>query len=158
MIEYFKRLSITIVQTVISKFHTIFRDKSGLVYTCGHGKDGRLGHNNDETYMIPTLVTCLKDEKCIGIAASRNNSYFLMNDGVVKSCGTNEYKQLGQFGETKVLAPKPLNMKGLKGIKIESFQCGKFHCALLSSNNDVYTFGLNGRELERPDTHNKEME
>ncbi len=154
MLDYFKKLTIPIVDIVMSKFHTVFRDRNGLVYTCGHGKDGRLGHNNEDTYMIPTLVCCIKDEKCVGIAASRNNSYFLMQDGSVKSCGTNEFKQLGQFGEMKTLVPSPFNMKGLKGLKIDSIKCGKFHCALLSSAKDVYTFGLNAGQLGHPKEHN----
>jgi hypothetical protein len=150
IIEQFKKTNTSIKQIVMSKFHTLFLDTNGRVYSCGHGKDARLGHDNEETYMLPTLISSMSNDTCIYIGASTNNSYFVLQDGTLKSCGTNEYKQLGQLAEQKSLTPKYCSMKTLKNIKIEKIECGRYHCALLSNENDVYTFGLNAGQIGHP--------
>jgi len=150
LIEQFKKTNTSIKQIVMSKFHTLFLDANGRVYSCGHGKDARLGHDNEETYMLPTLISSMSNDCCVYIGASTNNSYFVLQDGTLKSCGTNEYKQLGQLGEQKCLTPKYCSMKTLKNIKIEKIECGRYHCALLSNENDVYTFGLNAGQIGHP--------
>ena len=121
MNDYFKKHNVSIVQVVMSKFHSAFRAKSGQVFTCGFGTGGRLGHASETTLITPQLVDKLKADKCVHIAASRNNTYFLTADGVVHSCGTNEFKQLGQLGATKAsLAPKPITIpKAMRGKRVK---------------------------------------
>ena len=147
LIEQFKKTNISIKQISMSNFHTLFLDSNGRVYSCGHGKDGRLGHGNEETYMLPTLISSMSNENCVYLSASANNSYFVLQDGTLKSCGTNEFKQLGQLGEQKCSTPKFCSMKTLKNVKIDKIECGRFHCALLSNEFDVYTFGLNAGQI-----------
>ena len=36
----------------MSKYHTVFRSAAGKVYTCGHGRGGRLGHGNEQTCLV----------------------------------------------------------------------------------------------------------
>ena len=43
LVEFFKKANISIIDIKMSKFHTVFLAKSGEVYTCGFGIDGRLG-------------------------------------------------------------------------------------------------------------------
>jgi hypothetical protein len=132
----------------MSKFHSAFRSKNGQVFTCGFGIDGRLGHDNETSLVTPKLVEHLKNEKCVQIAASRNNSYFLTSEGVLYSCGTNEFKQLGQTGVAKALSPRQINTsKLLKGKKITQIACSRFHVVVLTSTNEVFTFGLNAGQL-----------
>ncbi len=77
VVEFFKKLDTSVIQIVMSKFHTCFLTRNGLVYTCGFGVDGRLGHGDEEILMTPKQIDCLKNFKCVQIAASRNNSYFI---------------------------------------------------------------------------------
>lgn len=128
VLEYFKKSDISIAQVVMSKFHTVFLSKRGQVYTCGFGIDGRLGHNDELTLISPKLVEALKDLKCIQVAASRDNTYFLMSDGVLYGCGTNKYKQLGIMNTERTLVPKVLNLgKRFKMRKVKHIECAKFH-------------------------------
>jgi hypothetical protein len=74
----------------------------------------------------------------------------LNSEGSVFSCGTNEFKQLGQT-DAKALSPKPVNLgKRIKGGKVVQFECSRFHCILRTSSNQVYTFGLNAGQLGHP--------
>ena len=47
VVEFFKKSDISINQVVMSKFHSVFLSKSGQVFTCGFGVDGRLGHDDE---------------------------------------------------------------------------------------------------------------
>lgn len=39
-------------QVVVCKFHSVFLSQKGHVYTCGHGQGGRLGHGDEQTYLV----------------------------------------------------------------------------------------------------------
>ena len=39
-------------QVVLCKFHTVFLSRRGEVFTCGHGRGGRLGHNNEQSIIV----------------------------------------------------------------------------------------------------------
>jgi len=39
-------------QVVLSKFHSVFVSQQGQVFTCGHGQGGRLGHGDEQTYLV----------------------------------------------------------------------------------------------------------
>ena len=154
MVEYFKKHNIRITKIKISKFHTVFMARSGEVYTCGFGMDGRLGHDNELTLILPKQIDALKNETITQIEASRNNSYFLTSEGVLYSCGTNEFKQLGQLEVSKSLSPRPISGgRRLKGKPIKNFACSRFHVVLVTTSNEVYTFGLNAGQLGHLNEH-----
>ena len=39
-------------KVVMCKFHSVFLSADGRVFTCGHGRGGRLGHGNEETILV----------------------------------------------------------------------------------------------------------
>lgn len=41
-----------IYKVVMCKFHSVFLSVDGKVFTCGHGRGGRLGHGNEETLLV----------------------------------------------------------------------------------------------------------
>ncbi len=40
------------LKVVLCKFHSVFLSQKGQVYTCGHGQGGRLGHGDEQTYLV----------------------------------------------------------------------------------------------------------
>lgn len=148
-VEVFRKQNITIKNVVLCKYHTVFLTSMGLVYTCGHGQGGRLGHGDEETCVVPKLVDTIKDEVCEQIAAGQDHSVFLMQSGVVYTCGMNDNHQLGQFPmppSAKSLIPKQVTTKNHKGKRVMSVCAGRFHTALFTSDS-VFTFGLNAGQL-----------
>lgn len=128
VVEFFKKSDISIIQVVMSKFHTVFLSTCGRVYTCGFGINGRLGHGDELTLIAPKLVETIKDLKCVQVAASRDNTYFLMSDGALYGCGRNNFKQLGQLNNEGSLFPKMINLgKRFRSKKVKQIECSKFH-------------------------------
>ncbi|KAK3098977.1 hypothetical protein FSP39_024899 [Pinctada imbricata] len=96
---------------------------------------------------VPNLVSALSTQDCTAIAASRDHSVFLLNDGTVYTCGLNDCHQLGQFPTPeKSLLPKLVNHKAFKGMSFKGVCAGRFH-TVLYTKHQVYTFGLNAGQL-----------
>ena len=36
----------------MSKYHTVFLSREGRVYSCGHGFGGRLGHGDENSFVV----------------------------------------------------------------------------------------------------------
>jgi len=51
----FPPLSVLFNKVVMCKFHSVFLSVDGKVFTCGHGRGGRLGHGNEETLLVRNL-------------------------------------------------------------------------------------------------------
>ncbi|XP_078617531.1 inhibitor of Bruton tyrosine kinase-like [Branchiostoma floridae x Branchiostoma japonicum] len=146
-VEHLFKEGVSVAQVVMCKFHTVFLSHSGRVYTCGHGRGGRLGHGSEQTYMVPTLVEGLASQTCIQIAAARDHTVVLTDENTVFSFGLNYCHQLGvqpapKFSTTpRQVAPKYLRNKRIKGVA-----AGRFH-TVLWTDDAVYTCGLNAGHL-----------
>ncbi|GFY53971.1 inhibitor of Bruton tyrosine kinase [Trichonephila inaurata madagascariensis] len=150
VLEVFQKDSIDIQQVVICKFHSVFLSSNGHVYTCGHGFGGRLGHSTEDILLVPTPVKGLGLLSCKQVAAGQDHLMLLMENGQVWSCGLNTYHQLGHVPPPeKLLLPKPLNLKLLKGKSIIGICAARFH-SVIYTKDSVYTFGLNAGQLGHP--------
>uniref|UniRef100_A0A668RDA6 Inhibitor of Bruton agammaglobulinemia tyrosine kinase n=1 Tax=Oreochromis aureus TaxID=47969 RepID=A0A668RDA6_OREAU len=52
LVDVFARTGVYIKQVVLCKFHSVFLSQKGQVFTCGHGQGGRLGHGDEQTYLV----------------------------------------------------------------------------------------------------------
>jgi alpha-tubulin suppressor-like RCC1 family protein len=68
---------------------------TGHVYACGRGDWGRLGNGTEEHQHTPELVEALVGIRVCGVAAGRDHSLFLDDDGRVFSCGATANGRLG---------------------------------------------------------------
>uniref|UniRef100_A0A671R2Y9 Inhibitor of Bruton tyrosine kinase-like n=1 Tax=Sinocyclocheilus anshuiensis TaxID=1608454 RepID=A0A671R2Y9_9TELE len=100
IVDLFSRSRIYVKQVVLCKFHSVFLSQKGQVYTCGHGQGGRLGHGDEQTYLVPRMVEGLLSHHCSQIAAARDHTVVLTEEGYVYTFGLNTHNQLG-------LAPPP---------------------------------------------------
>uniref|UniRef100_A0A671PNE5 Inhibitor of Bruton tyrosine kinase-like n=1 Tax=Sinocyclocheilus anshuiensis TaxID=1608454 RepID=A0A671PNE5_9TELE len=139
IVDLFSRSRIYVKQVVLCKFHSVFLSQKGQVYTCGHGQGGRLGHGDEQTYLVPRMVEGLLSHHCSQIAAARDHTVVLTEEGYVYTFGLNTHNQLG-------LAPPPVTSKSLKGRSVIGVAAGRFH-TVLWTRDAVYTVGLNGGQL-----------
>ncbi|KZV58213.1 hypothetical protein F511_03898, partial [Dorcoceras hygrometricum] len=118
---------------------------SGKLFTWGDGDKNRLGHGDKESRLKPTCVPALIDYNFQKIACGHSLTIGLTTSGRVFTMGSSVYGQLGNpqsDGKLPCLVEDKLN-----GESVEEIACGAYHVAVLSSKNEVYTWGkgANGR-------------
>nr|XP_005157916.1 inhibitor of Bruton tyrosine kinase [Danio rerio] len=147
IVDLFSRSGIYVKQVVLCKFHSVFLSQKGQVYTCGHGQGGRLGHGDENTYLVPRMVEGLLSHHCSQIAAARDHTVVLTEEGYVYTFGLNTHHQLGLGPPpTSSSVPKQVTSKSLKGRSVIGVAAGRFH-TVLWTRDAVYTVGLNGGQL-----------
>ncbi|CAK9187371.1 unnamed protein product [Ilex paraguariensis] len=118
---------------------------SGKLFTWGDGDKNRLGHGDKEPRLKPTCVSALIDYDFDEIACGHSITVGLTTLGHVFTMGRTVYGQLGNPQSDGKL-PCLVEDK-LVGESVEEIVCGSYHVAVLTSRNEVYTWGkgANGR-------------
>ncbi|XP_054637532.1 inhibitor of Bruton tyrosine kinase isoform X1 [Dunckerocampus dactyliophorus] len=147
LVDVFTRTGIYIKQVVLCKFHSVFLSQKGQVFTCGHGQGGRLGHGDEQTYLVPRMVEGLMSHHCSQVAAAKDHTVVLTEEGYIYTFGLNTFHQLGLAPPpASAHVPKQVFSKTLKGRTIIGVAAGRFH-TVLWTREAVYTMGLNGGQL-----------
>ncbi|GAB2289992.1 PH, RCC1 and FYVE domains-containing protein 1 [Dionaea muscipula] len=118
---------------------------SGKLFTWGDGDKNRLGQGDKEPRLKPTCVPALIDYNFYKVACGHSLTLGLTTSGHVFSMGSTVYGQLGNpFSDGKL--PCLVEDK-LVSEAVEEIACGAYHAAVLTSRNEVYTWGkgANGR-------------
>ncbi|XP_061107075.1 inhibitor of Bruton tyrosine kinase [Conger conger] len=145
LVDVFARTGVYVKQVVLCKFHSVFLSQNGRVFTCGHGQGGRLGHGDEQTYMVPRMVESL--HHCSQVAAAKDHTVVLTEEGYVYTFGLNTFHQLGLVPPpASAHQPKQVSSKCLKGRTVIGVAAGRFH-TVLWTREAVYTMGLNGGQL-----------
>ncbi|KAJ8411489.1 hypothetical protein AAFF_G00162970 [Aldrovandia affinis] len=145
IVDLFARTGVYVKQVVLCKFHSVFLSQKGRVFTCGHGQGGRLGHGDEQTYLVPRMVEGL--QRCSQVAAAKDHTVVLTEEGYVYTFGLNAFHQLGLVPPpASTCQPKQVSSKCLKGRTVIGVAAGSFH-TVLWTREAVYTMGLNGGQL-----------
>ncbi|KAE9618312.1 hypothetical protein Lal_00047594 [Lupinus albus] len=118
---------------------------SGKLFTWGDGDKNRLGQGDKEARLEPTCVASLIDYNFHKIACGHSLTVVLTTSGHVFTMGSTVYGQLGNLQSDGKL-PCLVEHK-LAGESVEEIACGAYHVTVLTSKNEVYTWGkgANGR-------------
>ncbi|XP_057690335.1 inhibitor of Bruton tyrosine kinase isoform X2 [Corythoichthys intestinalis] len=147
LVDVFAKTGVYVKQVVLCKFHSVFLSKKGQVFTCGHGQGGRLGHGDEQTYLVPRLVEGLMSHHCSQVAAAKDHTVVLTEEGYVYTFGLNTFHQLGLTPPpASAHVPKQVFSKTLRGRAVIGVAAGRFH-TVLWTKDAVYTMGLNGGQL-----------
>ncbi|KAH6769425.1 Regulator of chromosome condensation family with FYVE zinc finger domain-containing protein [Perilla frutescens var. frutescens] len=118
---------------------------SGKLFTWGDGDKSRLGHGDMYARLMPTCVHSIVDHDFLKVACGERLTVGLTTTGRVFTMGIPVY---GQLGNPQSDGKLPCMVKDkLSGVFVEEIACGMFHVAVLTSKNEVYTWGngMNGR-------------
>ncbi|XP_040997959.1 PH, RCC1 and FYVE domains-containing protein 1-like [Juglans microcarpa x Juglans regia] len=118
---------------------------SGKLFTWGDGDKNRLGHGDKEAQLKPTCVPALIDYNFLKIACGHSLTIGLTTAGNVFTMGSTVY---GQLGNPDADGKLPCLVEGkLLGEYVDDITCGAYHVSVLTSRNEVYTWGkgANGR-------------
>jgi alpha-tubulin suppressor-like RCC1 family protein len=139
----------TIVQSAAGEVHSLLLSDDGIVYSFGSnfpsGQTG-LGTNSSHTAIAtPIVATNLADRKVVQMATTWRHNLLLLDDGTVRTFGSNRYGQLG-IGSCceDVFAATPIDSTNLVGKTIIQVGAGDDHSLLLADDGTVFSFGYNG--------------
>ncbi|GAA0146147.1 guanyl-nucleotide exchange factor [Lithospermum erythrorhizon] len=132
-----------VVEVIVTQSSSSF--SSGKLFTWGDGDKNRLGHGDKEPRLEPTCVPALIDYNLYKIACGHSLTVGLTTSGQLFTMGSTVYGQLGNPQSDGKL-PSLIEDK-LTGETIVDISCGAYHVAVLTSKNEVFTWGkgANGR-------------
>ena len=147
-VKIFKQENVNIIKIAISKEHSLFLDDSGLVWSCGEKRDGRLGSNDERDLFIPTRIDYFveNDIKIIDIAVGRAFNLALDVNGKVYSWGDNEDGQCGfateeDDGEDTIFEPRCIDY--FANEIVDCIKCGEDHSYVRTVTGQHFFFGCN---------------
>ncbi|XP_022143636.1 uncharacterized protein LOC111013497 [Momordica charantia] len=115
---------------------------SGKLFTWGDGDKNRLGQGDKEPRLKPTCVPALIDYNFHRIACGHSITVGVTTSGQVFTVGSSVY---GQLGNPHADGKQPCLVEDkLSGESAEEVACGAYHVMVLTSKNEVYTWGKGG--------------
>uniref|UniRef100_A0A0R3RYV6 Kinetochore-associated protein 1 n=1 Tax=Elaeophora elaphi TaxID=1147741 RepID=A0A0R3RYV6_9BILA len=128
-------------------YHSALINDKGYAFTWGWSFHGQLGINTRSSFadeLVPTPVNSLNG-RVISVACGYAHTLFLMESGVVYSCGNGSYGQLGAGAEVKKRFEPEIVPVPDKVIMIASKY---FHCLAVSEGQKIYCWGANPQALK----------
>ncbi|KAJ3627378.1 hypothetical protein MTP99_014758 [Tenebrio molitor] len=140
----------TIKNCAAGKGFSIFLSEEGVLFSCGDGQQGCLGHGNWDSLPNPKIIDALRHETISQICCGDEHAVALSSNGKVFTWGSSKNGQLGQ-GHTQYRCT-PLAIKLLNLTKIKNIFCGENESVLLTVNGQVLVSGCNNyRKLGVPE-------
>ncbi|KAE9594430.1 hypothetical protein Lal_00001349 [Lupinus albus] len=125
-----------IVEVIADHFR--YNTASGKLFTWGDGDEGRLGHADNRSKLMPTCVSQLVDYDFVQVSCGRMLTVALTTMGKVFAMGSAKFGQLGNpHARDKAVMVEGL----LKKEFVKMISCGSYHVAVLTSAGSVYTWG-----------------
>ncbi|CAN7022995.1 hypothetical protein BRARA_F01968 [Brassica rapa] len=125
---------------------------SGKLFTWGDGEDGKLGHGDKESRLVPSCVAELNATSFQQVACGQSVTVALSASGQVYAMGV-----LDPGHENVVRAPSCIE-GGLGKSCVQEVACGFHHIAVLNSKAEVYTWGRGSNgQLGHGDTENRRL-
>jgi RCC1 and BTB domain-containing protein len=125
-----------IIQVSCGFRHTAFVTKEGTIYTFGCGKNGKLGHGDEENRLIPTSIS-FPDSSVVQVSCGYKHTAFVTHDGIIYTFGCGNFGQLGHEDMKNRLIPTPID--GF--FSVAQVSCGEYHTAFVTHDGMIYTFG-----------------
>ncbi|MDR2035035.1 MAG: hypothetical protein LBP89_10510, partial [Helicobacteraceae bacterium] len=121
--------------------HLLALDGKGKVYAAGRNAYGQLGFGGTGDRNTFAEVSALNGKRIAAIAAGRDHSLAIGDDGKVYAAGYNKYGQLGLGDATN--RDIFTEIASLRGKKIVAIAAGDFHSFALDEGGRVYGTGRN---------------
>eukprot|EP00743_Colponemidia_sp_Colp-15_P008722 GILK01009499.1.p1 GENE.GILK01009499.1~~GILK01009499.1.p1 ORF type:complete len:421 (-),score=31.77 GILK01009499.1:152-1375(-) len=156
VIDAFFTAGVSIKLVACGQQHSLALTDSGTLFSWGHGKDGRLGHNNEQDVSIPTIIRGIEDRVVRAIACGSKHSLAIDKKGELFSWGCGSDGQLGHGSKTSMLVPHKVNpansrrmsRPGRQNIqasvmfdKILQVAAGAKHSLALAATGEVFAWG-----------------
>lgn len=140
------RLCIGLLGHLITKVacggsHSVAIAVDGTVFTWGRGKNGRLGHGNEETHIVPCALRTLPANLVVTeVACGWSFTVMKGSDGSVFTCGKGSNGQCG-YREALMDLYTPTLVDALQGRQVADISCGYKHVMARCLNGDLFAWG-----------------
>jgi len=114
------------------------------IFCWGSNASGELGIvcDAEKDVKLPTgFPKLIEKQHIVGIACGKQHSVFLLESGLVYSCGKDDKRQLGRDGDKSL----PGKITLLENFNIIQVACGEFFTIALTSDKHIYGFGANDK-------------
>ncbi|ORC87615.1 regulator of chromosome condensation [Trypanosoma theileri] len=128
----------SIVSLRVGPWHAVAISSDGKAYSWGMGKNGRLGHGNEDNVMTPKLISTL-GSNVVEASCGSFHTCFVTKDGSAFACGDNKGGQCGVVGEMMLTTCQRIYVPSTR--KVISVFCGRHHTLLLLETGEVMAYG-----------------
>lgn len=125
-----------IIKVACGDWHSVVIDSQGIGYSVGYNKSGCLGLGDNENRSVFSAITVKEPARFVGVAAGRNISLLLREEGELWSCGSG-----GMNGNSKEDVNALLPIETLKKTQIRDFSAGFSCCACVDNGGNLWTWG-----------------
>eukprot|EP00005_Dracoamoeba_jomungandri_P003344 CAMPEP_0174255280 /NCGR_PEP_ID=MMETSP0439-20130205/4627_1 /TAXON_ID=0 /ORGANISM="Stereomyxa ramosa, Strain Chinc5" /LENGTH=558 /DNA_ID=CAMNT_0015337397 /DNA_START=161 /DNA_END=1838 /DNA_ORIENTATION=+ len=121
------------------------REDSNDAYSWGKGKNGKLGHGNEEDQCIPKVIEYLLGKDIRGVCCGPGHSAAWNGNGEVFTWGAGGNGRLGHGHEHHRFVP--LLVSALRGEFVVQVACGDYHTVVVTNEGKIFSWGKgsNGR-------------
>ena len=128
-----------IVQFLCGRFHNLFLDSEGNVFSFGCNSNGQLGLGHKENQNVLNQILNIPPIRII--SCGNSSSYLIDFEGNVWSFGNNDHGQLGHGDTTS--RNVPTKIESLKDIQQISYGGCGLHFLAKDSQNTIFVSGYN---------------
>lgn len=130
-------LPVKISMIAAGKFHSVFLDTNGLVWTCGVNITGQCGRRKSKIEVIANISPIKNLRNIASIASGYDHTLCLDRDGVVFGFGKNNHGELGQYN----VEPQFIPIKIIDNIS--KISCGNNHSFFIDNSQYLHGCGSN---------------
>jgi len=143
----------SIVQVCCGGGHSLALSNTGVVFSWGRGKNGRLGHGNTMNASRPRPIRALLSKSkqmlvksaasgiALSIGCGWSHSMCITIDGSVYTWGKGGDGILGHGDEEDRLLPTAIELAHFEGHRPRMVTAGYYHSACLCIDGEVFTWG-----------------
>ena len=126
--------------------HNLAITADGAVWSWGYGGNGRLGHGDWQTQLLPKKIEALTGQRVIAASAGAGHSLChslaITADGAVWSWGPGGDGRLGHGdGQTQLL---PKKVEAFAGWRVVAVSAGGYHSLAITADDAVWSWGDGG--------------
>ncbi|KAL3667951.1 hypothetical protein V7S43_006828 [Phytophthora oleae] len=117
--------------------HSLAVSATGNVYTWGSGTNGKLGHGDEESFDIPTLVRGMEGKRVKDAKAGCEHTVFLTYDHELWTCGQGDSGRLGHGDSQTRKRPTKIDLFVESGLKPVALAVGDKYNLVLVRDSDT---------------------
>jgi alpha-tubulin suppressor-like RCC1 family protein len=134
-----------IVMAACGLNHSVVVSAEGGVWTFGCGDCGRLGHNDEQDRLVPTLLAAQVFEgssKIVTVAAGGFHTMAVGESGALWAWGWGSYGQLGLGDTNNRLVPTLVGTEEVfGGSKVRTVACSLYHMLVVTEAGELWACG-----------------